>query len=874
MKRFFKTVLLGSCMLCTSGFLWGQTPQRTAMIEYDLRQIANFDERVLFAQQLVNDPRFQVMTAEQDGLLFLCADDAFEAMDLEEAFKDFNESTRAQLARMDKVEKAEAALRCKTTLPKELLLSLMMEVYNRSRDNNLCAGASPFCTDQGMYMFPAGVDAGSGETGPNYHCLSSTPNPAWYYMRIANPGGFTIHMYSTPSHDIDYCCWGPFDDPVEPCPYGLTYNKVVSCSFSPNAQENCVIPNAAQTGEYYLLVITNYSNQSCNINFSKTAGQGTTDCSILPPLVNNDGPYCTGETIHLTGNAPAGAVYSWRGPNGFTANGQEVSLPNATPEMTGTYICTITLNGQSSSADTYVEVNNPPAAVAQATPDEVSYGTSTTLVSSQQMNSYVYHWEPADKVVNPDAWSTSTVALIEDTRFSLQVTDSRTGCSTRSSVNVWVTSSALTATVDVDDELLCLGEQTTLHAYPHNGAPNIQFAWSPTEGIDDPHAQHPVATPATPGNYEYTCTVSDGYTNVERTVQFSVGDHYYIPMEDYFCHGDSYEFLGQTFTTPGHYPINIPTYLYGCDSIIDLELTMLPTYRIPLQDQFCEGETYEFFGRILTEAGYYTENIPTYQYGCDSIFELELTMLPTYTSSLTKQECDSYTWSFPGNNHYDAFSHTYVESSPEGGYVETVPTVEGCDSTAVLDLHLEYTPIIQQLEGKTWVVGGSEFHYSIESYQVKVDSKAKHHTTWAFGDPDFKRWDLVQHGPNNDSCTLYIYTFETDSIELVAHTFSDCHCGGDTHSIWIHCGYYGVDEQTVQAEILPNPNDGSMHIRCEGMTGDVEIKVFDLTGRLVDRFTLQGNTGFYQAGRCAPGVYCFALTSREGTLMKKVIIVE
>ena len=248
-------------------------------------------------------------------------------------------------------------------------------------------------------------------------------------------------------------------------------------------------------------------------------------------------------------------------------------------------------------------------------------------------------------------------------------------------------------------------------------------------------------------------------------------------------------------------------------------------------------------------------------------------MLPSYQTTTNRKECDNFTWSFPGNNHYSAFTRTYTESSPAGGYVETVPTVDECDSTATLNLQLEYTPTIQRLEGKAWVVGGSEFQYSIESYRVHLNPKSKHHTVWSFGNPDFKRWDLVPHGPNNDSCSLYIYTFETDSIELVAHTVSDCNCGNDTRSIWIHCGYYDVTELTVRADILPNPNNGTMNIRCKGMT-DVEVKVFDATGRLVDRFRLEGSTGQYQMNRCVPGVYCFVLTSREGTLMKKVIIVE
>ena len=54
--------------------------------------------------------------------------------------------------------------------------------------NNFCNNSDPFCTDNGMYEFPAGVNAGSGESGPYYDCLRTTPNPAWYYMRILDPG--------------------------------------------------------------------------------------------------------------------------------------------------------------------------------------------------------------------------------------------------------------------------------------------------------------------------------------------------------------------------------------------------------------------------------------------------------------------------------------------------------------------------------------------------------------------------------------------------------------------------------------------------------------------------------------------------------------
>ena len=146
-------------------------------------------------------------------------------------------------------------------------------------DNSLSANAELLCLDGQIIAHEANVNAGTGESGPDYSCLYTTPNPAWFYLRIDNPGDMDIYMYSDPIVDIDFCCWGPFSDPITPCPYGLTADKVVSCSYSANASEHCYIPSNAQTGEYYILVLTNYSNQPCNFYFEQLAGSGSTNCS-------------------------------------------------------------------------------------------------------------------------------------------------------------------------------------------------------------------------------------------------------------------------------------------------------------------------------------------------------------------------------------------------------------------------------------------------------------------------------------------------------------------------------------------------------------------------------------------------------------------
>ena len=147
-------------------------------------------------------------------------------------------------------------------------------MYSQSSD---CLNAEPFCTGTSV-SFPASTNTAS-PTGPYYDCLATQPNPAFYYLQIDQSGSITIDMQSTPLVDIDFICWGPFTDPNTMCD-SLTAAYVEDCSYSAAATEICDITNAV-VGQFYILLITNYSNQICDIDFSQIGGNGTTDCCIL-----------------------------------------------------------------------------------------------------------------------------------------------------------------------------------------------------------------------------------------------------------------------------------------------------------------------------------------------------------------------------------------------------------------------------------------------------------------------------------------------------------------------------------------------------------------------------------------------------------------
>lgn len=227
-----------------------------------------------------------------------------------------------------------------------LSLAIFLLSINSYSQSGFCNQSEPFCTDD-ILTFPAGVNTGDAEAGPDYGCLGTQPNPAWYHMRIASPGDLVLEMYSTPSEDIDFICWGPFTDPHAPCDNNLTASNIVDCSYLINSVETCTIPNT-QIGEYYIVLITNYSDNPCAITFEKISGSGETDCNIVPSAASNNGPLCAGETLELYAEPVNNATYSWNGPNGFTSNEQNPVIPNVQLINAGIYSLTVTLGGEPS----------------------------------------------------------------------------------------------------------------------------------------------------------------------------------------------------------------------------------------------------------------------------------------------------------------------------------------------------------------------------------------------------------------------------------------------------------------------------------------------------------------------------------------------
>jgi len=294
-------------------------------------------------------------------------------------------------------------------IPKAVVLSLLVLCGSIvfSQTNNTCANATPFCTGQTM-NFPAGVNAGVAQSGPNYGCLGSEPNPAWFFMQMANSGSMSISMAA--NNDIDFICWGPYPSLSGVCG-SLSASYIQSCSYSASNTETCTIANAV-AGQFYILLITNFSNQNQNITFNQNnvgnPGAATTNCGFVCVLTASaSGVVCAGQTVSVSvgpGTSTAVNTYTWTGPNSFSSTAFTNVFTNIQSNQTYTVAGTssavvngVPYNGTCQAVVTVSVVQYPTFSI---TPTYTticqggSFFASVTFTPASNPALYIHNWAP------------------------------------------------------------------------------------------------------------------------------------------------------------------------------------------------------------------------------------------------------------------------------------------------------------------------------------------------------------------------------------------------------------------------------------------------------------------------------------------------
>ncbi|MFY8033091.1 MAG: hypothetical protein ACOVMN_01145, partial [Flexibacteraceae bacterium] len=176
------------------------------------------------------------------------------------------------------------------------------------------------------------------------------------------------------------------------------------------------------------------------------------------------------------------------------------------------------------------------------------------------------------------------------------------------------------------------------------------------------------------GNYSAVFTNLFGCDSTVN-LQLNVNGISATIIQQRICQGESVEFDGNTYSTTGNY-IAMRTNAVGCDSIVQLSLTVNNPSSRDISASICEGTTYNFNGSILSAQGIYRDTL-TNAVGCDSVVTLTLNVRPTSSSNISGSICAGTTYNFNGSI-----------LSAQGIYRDTLINSVGCDSIITLTLNV------------------------------------------------------------------------------------------------------------------------------------------------------------------------------------------
>ena len=186
------------------------------------------------------------------------------------------------------------------------------------------------------------------------------------------------------------------------------------------------------------------------------------------------------------------------------------------------------------------------------------------------------------------------------------------------------------------------------------------------------------------GSYSDTLIAINGCDSIV-TLTLTVGPEIASSFSQTICFGDSLSFNGNYYSQDGSYT-QIFSASSGCDSSVTLNLTVRPQITSNIGLSICNGDSAFFKGTYYSQNGNYKDTLTSVE-GCDSIITLNLFVLPQITSTIGQSICSGDSLLYNGNYYYQA-----------GNYADTLTSINGCDSIVVLSLTVNVpdTPVVTQ----------------------------------------------------------------------------------------------------------------------------------------------------------------------------------
>lgn len=302
-------------------------------------------------------------------------------------------------------------------------------------------------------------------------------------------------------------------------------------------------------------------------------------------------------------------------------------------------------------------------------------------------------------------------------------------------------------------------------------------------------------------------------------------------------------------TTTGTYRF-VYNNVYGCDSVIVLNLSVYPYYEGEESLTICSSDFPYYYEREnrTFQLGTITGDYEFHHYtshGCDSLWTLHLTVNQSYTQSEQLRICENdlpYIWR----------DTIFDEGTLSGTFNFYRSTAAGCDSIVTLTLFVYQQPAVSIVGATTMELGGSEMLLAQASACTFV---------WSTGEES----SAIYVTP--DSAGVFTYT--------VTATHNTTRCSNTaTHFILVN-DTVGVAEFVIESNItiFPNPTEGIVNVRSDNVV-ITEIEVYNMMGKLVRRENVNDVQTMLDLNSAAPGTYILQMKLQSGDVVRKKLIAK
>ncbi len=295
------------------------------------------------------------------------------------------------------------------------------------------------------------------------------------------------------------------------------------------------------------------------------------------------------------------------------------------------------------------------------------------------------------------------------------------------------------------------------------------------------------------------------------------------------CNGLGYTVGSNTYYVNGVYSDTL-TSVFGCDSIIETNLTVLPTNSISQSISICSGESFTVGTSVYVTNGIYSDTLINAS-GCDSIVETNLTVLPASAFAQTINLCFGESYTINGNTY-----------SSSGSYSDTLTNYLGCDSIVTTQLSID-----------------NQINSTVQLNGITLTAVSGYQYQWI---------DCSNSSPINGATSTSFNPTQNGSYAVILSTLQGC---SDT-SACTSVSTIGIGENNSNfVTVYPNPAHSEIFIEAFSLNGKIEIK--NTLGQVVLESEIVESKKI-AVSHLESGMYYVVFTALNGEVYTKELIIE